>query len=271
MHEPRTYVLGTDVTERARLLRQAAAFVPMSTWLLDQIGVGPGWRAIDVGCGPIGIVDLLAVRVGPGGAVVGLEREEHLLQMARAVVAERELSNVQLIAGDATASGLPPGTFDLAHERYVLIVSPEPERIVAEMTALVRPGGIVALEDGHTDSGIWYPPHPGRDRFWSVVQGVYRARGLDPDIGSRLPSLLTAAGLLDVQVHAQTIVQVGAEAYRGLEALFAGVRADGITRGLISDAEATTLLDSLRRHFDTPGALSTRPLVFQAWGRKPAD
>ena len=55
--------------------------------LLDQVGVRPGWRAVDVGCGPLGILDLLAERVAPGGQVVGLDREPRMLAMARAVVA----------------------------------------------------------------------------------------------------------------------------------------------------------------------------------------
>jgi trans-aconitate methyltransferase len=33
--------------------------------LLDRVGVAEGWQAIDLGCGPSGILDLLADRVGP--------------------------------------------------------------------------------------------------------------------------------------------------------------------------------------------------------------
>jgi hypothetical protein len=37
---------------------------------LDQIRIQPGWRAIDVGCGPLGILHLLSERVGSSGVVV---------------------------------------------------------------------------------------------------------------------------------------------------------------------------------------------------------
>ena len=33
--------------------------------MLDRIGVGPGWRCLDIGCGPGGITGLLSERVGP--------------------------------------------------------------------------------------------------------------------------------------------------------------------------------------------------------------
>ena len=67
-----SYPLGGTDSERDRLVNQALQYEPTANWLLDQIGVQPGWRAVDIGCGPIGILNLLSARVGPRGAVVGL-------------------------------------------------------------------------------------------------------------------------------------------------------------------------------------------------------
>ena len=65
MAELSPYVLGTQVTtEGERLLQQSRALERETRWLLDRIGVQPGWRAVDVGCGPLGILNLLAKRVG---------------------------------------------------------------------------------------------------------------------------------------------------------------------------------------------------------------
>jgi hypothetical protein len=46
------YVLGSSDPERQRLIRQARIFAAEASWLLDQAGARPGWRAVDVGCGP---------------------------------------------------------------------------------------------------------------------------------------------------------------------------------------------------------------------------
>jgi len=54
------YVLGGSEVERARLRAQAAEHEASARWLLKQAGVAPGWRALDVGCGPIGILAPLA-------------------------------------------------------------------------------------------------------------------------------------------------------------------------------------------------------------------
>jgi hypothetical protein len=61
------YVLGGTQTEEQRLLAQASEFEIQSRWLLEQIDIRPGWRAVDIGCGPIGILNPLSERVGIEG------------------------------------------------------------------------------------------------------------------------------------------------------------------------------------------------------------
>ena len=269
--EPRRYVLDTDPAERERLLRQGQQFAPMTTALLDQIGVRAGWRAIDVGCGPLGILDLLSERVGAEGEVVGLEREEKFLDVAQSVIDERGWQNVRLVPGDATASGLAHSSFDLAHERLVLIVSPEPERIVAEMVALVRPGGIVALEDFALGGARSYPASLARERLSWAFEEMYRRRGQDPEIGLRLAALLGAAGLLDITVKAHAVVRYPAsEGADALLAAWGSARDEVIARGVITAEEFDGLLAEARAYFDDPGALVVGALLFQAWGRKPS-
>ncbi len=143
--DSRSYPLGGTSTERDRLLNQAEQYEPTANWLLDQIGVQPGWRAVDIGCGPIGILNLLSQRVGANGAVIGLEREQRFVEMARAEIAKRGLGNVTMVQGDALNTGLEKGSFDLVHERLVLINVSAREAFLTEMLSLLRPGGTVAL------------------------------------------------------------------------------------------------------------------------------
>jgi ubiquinone/menaquinone biosynthesis C-methylase UbiE len=107
------YVLGGPITaEGQRLLEQGRGLEREAKSLLDGIGVQPGWRAIDVGCGPLGILDLLADRVGPTGEAVGLERESHLVEMGQTILAQRGLRNTRYVLGDVYSSGLPSASFD---------------------------------------------------------------------------------------------------------------------------------------------------------------
>lgn len=90
------YSLGVDDdAERARLLAQCAMHGVEAGVLLDRIGLRPGGRALDLGCGPLGVLDQLAERVGAGGHVVGLDREDRYLAIAR---------------GNWTRAGSPPST-----------------------------------------------------------------------------------------------------------------------------------------------------------------
>jgi len=90
--DPQQYARYAD--ERGRPYRE----------LLDRVGAAEGQSAIDVGCGPRGILELLAERVGPRGRVVGLEVDPVHVAMARELVAEQGLTNVEVIQADARLS-----------------------------------------------------------------------------------------------------------------------------------------------------------------------
>src|SRR5690349_21688676 len=69
------YALGSSLGESARLKRQAEELAVDSAALLDRVSLRPGQSAIDLGCGPQGILDLLAGRVAPAGRIVGLDSD----------------------------------------------------------------------------------------------------------------------------------------------------------------------------------------------------
>jgi len=115
--EAPVYALGTSPAERDRLRRQSEELRAHSAALLDRVGVERGWNAIDLGCGPSGIIDLLAERVGPDGHVTGLDVNPVNVAMARAFADEHGLANADIAEGDARRTSLPPSSFDLAHAR----------------------------------------------------------------------------------------------------------------------------------------------------------
>ncbi|MUG97877.1 methyltransferase domain-containing protein [Scytonema sp. UIC 10036] len=270
MSQGEEYILGTSLTEQKRLLKQGTLFEAEACWLLDRLGLTVGGRAIDLGCGPLGILHLLAERVGPTGEVVGVDREARLLDMAQTILAERRLPNVRVFQGDVTATGLPRASFDVVHERLVLMINPHTERVLAEMVALTRPGGVVAVQDLDVVSLVCEPPHPAWLQLLTTYQRVYQARGLDGYLGRRLPGLLRAAGLVEVQVkvHAQ-VSHAGEFGQMLFLEIVEGLRDHIIADGLHTPDELTALVEELRGHLNTPGTFVVQPLLFQVWGRKP--
>lgn len=85
------YLLGHSTNEEERLRRMPGELAPDSNRFLDQFGIQPGYRTVDIGCGPHGILDLLSERVGPSGKVVGVEQSESTIELARQYIAAREL------------------------------------------------------------------------------------------------------------------------------------------------------------------------------------
>ncbi len=265
------YAMGDFLTEQPRLLELAELYVPQASWLLDHLQIQPGSRAIDLGCGPLGILDLLAKRVGPEGEVIGIEFEPQFVEIANGLVAKRKLDGVRVIQGDATATSLPADTFDLVHERLLLISVLNPERVVAEMVRLAKPGGIVAVEDFDLYSFICEPPHPAWTRLFEVVfHTVYQEVGKNSNFGRRNPGLLRAAGLLNVDFNVHARFSRYGEYYRQTLPLFVKRYWQKIVeRGLLTEGELTDLYEQLRTHITDPATLVVAPLMFQAWGRKP--
>src|SRR5260370_41291882 len=130
--QPNEYLLGHSANEEERLRRQPQELAPDSRWLLDQLDVRTGDRAIDIGCGPQGILDLLSERVRANGKVVGLERSESTVQLARQFIAEHNLRNVEGLQAEAKATGLPRASFAVVHARLVSVNVPEPQRAVQQ-------------------------------------------------------------------------------------------------------------------------------------------
>ena len=197
------YPLGSSPGESARLQRQAEELAADSAALLDRVGLRPGQAAIDLGCGPRGILDMLAERVSPAGRVVGLDADPAHTAMAAEFAAARGLSCVEIITADARSTGLPAGAFDVVHARTLLINLAEPATAAAEMTRLARPGGWVASAEPDTEHALCYPPHPAFDRLQDIFTVAFSRDGADPWIGRRVPELFRQAGLEDVGVQAR--------------------------------------------------------------------
>jgi ubiquinone/menaquinone biosynthesis C-methylase UbiE len=151
------YSLGRSVDESERLQRQADELAPDSAAVLDKVGLRSGENAIDVGCGPRGVIEMLCERVAPSGRVIGLDSDPTHVTMASELVSRRGLTGAEIVQADARRTGLPSGSFDLVHARTLLINVPEPAEVLAEMVRLTRPGGWVASVEPDCEFTICYP------------------------------------------------------------------------------------------------------------------
>jgi SAM-dependent methyltransferase len=182
------------------------------------------------------------------------------------------LTNLSLVEAKADDTGLEQSSFDFAHARLLLANVPDPRRVVAEMAALVRPGGVVALQELDWTSWVCYPAHPAWDRLKEALRDFRARRGLDVHMGRRLPGLLRGAGLGEVRLRSvcPTYVDGTGEDHRLLVA-FARLHGDALVAdGLVTAEELDTLVAELEAHLADPATITIYALFCQAWGVKPA-
>jgi protein-L-isoaspartate O-methyltransferase len=144
-----SYVLGGTGHEHERLIRQAKIFKPFTERLFRNAGVARGQRVLDIGSGVGDVAMLVAEMVGPTGEVVGVERDASTLTKARSRVAEARLRNVSFVATDASqvVSEVNNKPFDAIVGRLILEYLPDPGAVLRSLSKLVRPGGIIVIQD----------------------------------------------------------------------------------------------------------------------------
>jgi ubiquinone/menaquinone biosynthesis C-methylase UbiE len=256
------------VEDLARLLAQGERYRMEAELLFDRIGVGSGWHALDLSYGPLGVLDVLAERVGPRGHVIGVDTDPAMLAATRDVLNARAISGVELARGDLTHIDVPASSFDLVHERLMLGCLAEPRATVREMARVARSGGWVALQDADLASWTCEPASPAWDRLAHVLE---RASTGDPRTGRHLPQLLRHAGLSEIEVDAHAGVWAHDDPRRSLLQYLVRVHRDRILAdGTIRAAELDETLAVVGEHLARPGTMVMGWTLFQAWGRKPA-
>jgi ubiquinone/menaquinone biosynthesis C-methylase UbiE len=267
------YVLGQSVHEYERLMLQARMLRPYTEKLFRAAGLAPGMRVLDVGSGMGDVALLAADIVGPGGRVLGIDRDADALAHARRRTDEQGCSSWV----EFEASNLDEFTrteqFDALVGRYVLLYQPNPSSTIRSLLRSVKPGGIVAFHEFDLPGpDASYPPCPLYDQVGTLVGEVFR-RGAPP-VGRRLGKTFLDAGLPFPTIAAEIIIGGGSGSYvytwlantlisvaprlaqLGLS-LPPGVAADHTLAGRMEE-EAVRL-----------GSQMLAPAQFGAWTRKP--
>lgn len=239
---------------------------PDAAIMLDRIGVQPGWRCLDLGCGPGGITDLLCARAGPTGRVVGLDRDPVFLAAARAHAGDR--AGLEFVLGDAYRTGLPRGHSDLVHARFVAGTAGEPAALLKEMIRLTRAGGTVAFQEPDVSTLNCYPPHPSWERLRDALRQAFASVGADVQLAQRLFRMVRHAGLEDVQYRPFLVgVRSGDPMTDYLPATIESIRGTLLVNQVMSAGELDAALAECRAHLADPDTVFTTFTVAQVWGR----
>ena len=256
------YLLTQSPAELERLRLQSLVWEPHADALFDAIPVAAGWNCIDVGCGALGVLRSLSSRVGPAGSVLGVDVDEKLLGSAAAF----GLPNVTVRRADVFADELPAGGFDLVHMRFMLAPIGREAELLPAALRLVRPGGVIVLQEPDAASWSLLPSGLAFDRLKSLILRAFAAGGGDFNAGRRLFSMLGGAGVRDLHVRAAVEALPPGHPYARVAIQFAGSLRSRLVQ-LVTEGELDAVVAEAEEELKRPDAASLTFTVVQAWGR----
>ena len=118
---------------------------------------GSAQRVLDVATGTAAVAIELA-QAAPSRSVVGIDQSPEMLATGRARVARAGLtSRVALREGRAEELPFEDATFDALTFTYLLRYVDDPAATLRELARVVKPGGVVAMQEFGLPRGVWRP------------------------------------------------------------------------------------------------------------------
>jgi SAM-dependent methyltransferase len=254
------YTLSHElVGEQQRLALMSALLDPLERARLDQLGVGPGWRCLELGCGNGSIAQALAVRVAPTGHVVASDIDI-------AYIAGMQMPSLEVRRIDILHDAIETDCYDLVVAR-ALLHHLKPARMALErMVSALKPGGLLlSIEPDMLPCTVAEPD--AMRAFWHGWLRWSAEAGIDYFIGRKIPAWLDALGLQDVAGEGQTAMFNGGSHWA---TYWTETLQELAPRVLKSDHITATMLDEFHALYRDPHYWTSIMTFIENWGRKPA-
>jgi SAM-dependent methyltransferase len=261
------YLMAGQSSELERLQLQSRVWEPAGRALVAQIAAGDGCSALDIGCGAMGWLRVLSAWVGPSGRVVGTDVDARMLDAANALVRAENLGNVTVVADDLFASKLDAASFDLVHSRFQIAPLGRATEQLASYRRLLRPGGVLVIEDPDMASWRVNPDAPAVQELIALIESGFRAAGGNFNAGRAHPSLLRAAGL-EPHVAARVVALEPGHPYLRLPLQFAASLRSRL-EALSSPVHVEALMKQAEAEIAKEGTWGTTFTLIQCWATEP--
>jgi len=148
---PQTANPNKALWEKGDFTRIAQSMRESGDALVQAIGIAPGSRVLDLGCGD-GTTALPAAR--RGAEVLGVDIASNLVRAGRRRAEAEGLENIRFEEGDACElDALEDASFDLSVSIFGAMFAPRPFDVARELVRVTRAGGRIVM-------GNWIPGDP---------------------------------------------------------------------------------------------------------------
>jgi SAM-dependent methyltransferase len=257
--------MAPNETERQRLRALSDIYDPDTIRHLEDLGVGEGWRCLEVGAGEGSIARWLSARVG-AGSVVATDLDTRFLDFPAP-------GNVQVVRHDVAVDPSPGDPFDLIHARFVLCHLAGRDRVLQRLATWLKPGGWLLVEDPFLAAELGGDPLVVK--FYAGFVRLLTDRvGSDYRWALTLPQPLRDAGLVRTggAAHIPADARAGADRATAAAATvamrklaFDQMRAGLLGAGLLTGAEA----EQLDVHLTDPDLVVYCGGSVSGWGQRP--
>jgi SAM-dependent methyltransferase len=235
--------------ERRRLELIERCYDPATTSRLTQLGVGPGWRCLDVGAGGGSIARWLRDRVGAEGKVVAIDLDTRFFDNEPGIEA-RQL--------DILTDDVERDEYDLVHCRLLLHhLRGNQLEALRRMAGALRPDGLLLASECYLGAML----STSTEACAAMWRALYSAMpNADYSWAPGLPATMHAAGLIGVESCGTVDIVQGATQ----EAELLALTVEAVRPRIPADASIDAGIERLR----DPTAFEPGIVWYTAWGRR---
>jgi len=199
------YVLGHSDHELDRLRAQARFLEPVTRQFLQEAGIAPGMRVLDVGSGAGEVAFLAAALVGETGEVIGTDRAPTAIATAARAAQTHCLTNVQFLEGNPAEMNFDV-SFDAVVGRYVLPFQADPSTMLRGLARHLVKGGLLVFHEPDWTCVRSVPPAPLYDRACRWIDDTTRLSGQSWNFLDKASAAFLRADLPAPTLRMQTFV-----------------------------------------------------------------
>ena len=217
----------------------------------------PGMTLLDCGCGPGSITLGLAEVVSPG-EVVGIDLEPKMIERAKALARENQITNVNFAVADINNLPFDEGQFDVVFSSSVLEHLVDPVNALKAIHRVLKPGGLTAIVKTDWAHPFIVPENESMSRFLELFEDGFNRYGGSLNRGRHLMTNMKEAGYEIVEFEARFGNSIDNESVRG------------VVEGYISWMENLPLFqESIQLGLTTAAELESIKVGMREWSQHP--